>query len=76
MSGAYLVFHIAMVAMVSTGYFLGMSAPDVGPLAPVVAYAGAAMMMFSCIAESLFVSVCLFKLAHSKWARFRSTHEK
>jgi hypothetical protein len=69
MSGAYLVFHVAMIAMAATGYFLGVSAPDVGALAPVVASAGAAMMVYSAIAEGLFAAVHLIKAARAKWVR-------
>lgn len=69
MSGAYLVFHVAMIAMAATGYFLGVSAPDVGALAPVVASAGAAMMVYSAIAEGLFAAVHLIKVARAKWVR-------
>ncbi len=69
MSGAYLVFHIAMVAMAATGYFLGSSASDVGALAPVVASAGAAMLVYSAIAEGLFLFFFAAKALISKWTR-------
>lgn len=72
MSGAYLVFHVAMLAMAATGYFLGISAPDVGALAPVVASAGAAMLVYSGIAECLFAAVHLVKAARAKWVRARA----
>ncbi len=55
MNAAYLVFHIATLSIGATGYFLGSSAADVGALAPVVASAGASMLVYTAIAEGLFV---------------------
>ena len=51
----WVVFHIAMFSAFLTGFFMAYTAGDLGPLAPVMISIGICVMLFSSLAEFLFL---------------------
>lgn len=48
-------FHIIMISAFATGFVMAYSAEDLGPLAPLMISCGICVMIFSFVAETLFL---------------------
>ena len=66
--GEHSAFHIFAVSSFLLGFFIALTAADMGPFAPLLIAIGIYAAVFSIFAEAIFWGLVLLRRITSRWA--------